>query len=80
MDSMLRQEISRAIRHSPYLFGATLLWNAEQGRVILKGTVPTWFLKQMIQETIRPIKGVSEIQNEVLVVNENYYCKNGNNI
>ncbi len=67
MDSLLRKKVSRAFDKNPYLLGSRLRWELESGTVVLHGTVPSYFLKQMAQETVRTVEGVSEIQNRVLV-------------
>ena len=35
----------------------------------LVGTVPTYYLKQLAQEAIRPIKNVKQIENQIVVAN-----------
>jgi len=40
---------------------------ARQGRIILRGTVASYYQKQMAQETLRKIDGVEEIENHLQV-------------
>lgn len=52
---------------NPYLTGRNLRFEAEAGRVTLKGVVNTYFQKQMAQEALRKIDGITEIANELEV-------------
>lgn len=36
--------------------------------VILTGRLPSFYLKQLLQETVRHVKGVQQIQNEIDVI------------
>jgi len=44
----------------------------QQGTIILSGRVPSFYLKQLLQEALRDIDGVERIDNRVDVV-----CPNG---
>jgi osmotically-inducible protein OsmY len=59
--------IHSAIATNPYLAGRKLRYEAESGRVVLQGTVSTYFQKQMAQEALRRIDGVCEIENQLEV-------------
>ena len=59
--------VHSAIATNPYLAGRKLRYEAESGRVVLKGTVSTYFQKQMAQEALRHIDGVLEIENQLEV-------------
>jgi hypothetical protein len=37
-------------------------------KVILNGRVPSWYLKQLLQETLRRVDGVGSVENRVVVV------------
>ncbi len=52
---------------SPYFALRSLTCANRSGRLHLFGTVPTYFMKQMAQETIRPVDGVEVIVNLVIV-------------
>lgn len=41
-----------------------------QGRLTLRGCVPSFYLKQMLQELLRGIEHVDEVSNEVVVLLE----------
>lgn len=66
----LSQRIDDAIHASPYLQRRQLSFQADDGRVVLRGEVPSYFQKQIAQETIKHVDGVTSIENE-LVVNWN---------
>ena len=63
----LDSRVSTALRRNPYVSGRTLRFETEQGRVILRGVVHSYFQKQMAQESLRRIDGVEEILNELEV-------------
>ena len=37
--------------------------------LVLNGRLPSYYLKQLLQETLRHVKGVAHVQNHVVVVN-----------
>lgn len=45
-----------------------ITWNFQRGRLALKGRVPTFYMKQILQEMLRDIELVELIVNEVDVV------------
>ena len=40
---------------------------AEQGRVVLRGTVGSYYQKQLAQEAVRSVEGVDEVDNHIEV-------------
>ncbi|RMF89472.1 MAG: BON domain-containing protein [Planctomycetota bacterium] len=64
----LADRIGAALERNPYLMGRMFRFETDQGRVILRGVVDTYFQKQMAQEALRDIDGVEEIENELEVV------------
>lgn len=64
----LAQRVDKAIVTNPYLTGRTLRFETDGGRVILQGTVGTYFQKQMAQELVRRVEGVELIDNCLEVV------------
>lgn len=64
---MLNQVISRALQSHPHLNGRRLDVDTHEGRVVLRGEVDSYFEKQMAQEAIRRIDGVTSIENQVTV-------------
>ena len=63
----LREQVDAAITTNPYLTGRELRFETNEGRVVLKGVVNTYFQKQMAQEALRHVDGVEEITNELEV-------------
>ena len=59
----LHSELAR----NPYVGRRNLRFEANEGRVVLRGTVQTFYEKQMAQEVVRRIDGVDEIDNLVEV-------------
>jgi hypothetical protein len=59
-DQILRQSPIPALRH--------LSVEESDHSVILSGSVSSYYLKQLAQETIMPILGSRELQNRVSVV------------
>lgn len=60
--------ISQTFRASPYRDLQSLRYHCQGGTVLLTGVLPSFFLKQMAQESIRHVAGVVEIDNRVEVI------------
>jgi osmotically-inducible protein OsmY len=68
IDSLpLEARVHCALSENPYIPSRTLRFEASEGRVTLRGTVGSFFQKQMAQESLRRVAGVSEIANELEV-------------
>jgi osmotically-inducible protein OsmY len=65
--SPLEVRVHSALEESPYIAPKSLRFETAEGRVTLRGTVGTFFQKQMAQEAIRRVAGVQEIANELEV-------------
>jgi len=65
----LDDRVLTALERNPYLSGRRLRFEAQEGRVTLRGVVRSYFQKQMAQEALRRVDGVEEIQNELEVMN-----------
>lgn len=73
----LEHEVLRAaqqrLRQCPYAFVfCDVCFQYRDGRLILSGRVPSFYLKQVLQELLRGIANVQQIENDVDVV-----CSNG---
>lgn len=66
-ETPLLDRVHSAITTNPHLFGRTLRFEAESGRVTLRGVVRTYFQKQMAQEALRHVDGVEAIENQLEV-------------
>lgn len=61
------ERIDAAIKNAPHLKRHELRCVVDEGRVVLKGVVRSYFQKQMAQEAVRHIDGVQCIDNELEV-------------
>lgn len=68
MQSTLEHRLESAIAGNPYLTGRKVRCEADEGRVVLRGVVGTYFQKQMAQESLRRVEGVHHIENELTVM------------
>ena len=68
METALMGQVINALRKNPYLDFSSLSYETKEGRVVLRGKVQSFFGKQMAQESIRRIKGIYEILNELEVL------------
>ena len=59
--------VRNALVESPYLQRRNLRFESSEGCVVLRGTVNSYFQKQMAQEALRRVEGVGEIQNHLEV-------------
>lgn len=67
LDAALATRVSSLLDQNTYLPGRHLDFEAQQGRVIIRGVVRSYYQKQMAQEIVRGIEGVSEIENQLEV-------------
>ena len=68
VETNLAERVEVAVTSSPYFSGRKLRIETESGRVVLHGTVSTYFQKQMAQEALRRVDGVEKIENRLVVV------------
>jgi osmotically-inducible protein OsmY len=59
--------IDQDLANHPVLRGKNVRIQQEKRRVIVEGDVRSYYQKQMVQEMIRRIDGVEEIENRLLV-------------
>lgn len=64
----LDERIDQAMTANPFLAGRKLRFETEGSRVVLSGAVSSYFQKQMAQEALRRVDGVSEIENRLEVL------------
>ena len=60
---MLADRVDSALETSPYLSRCLMRFETEEGRVVLRGKVTSYFQKQMAQETVQRIDGVETVDN-----------------
>ena len=65
------QEVLRAARDrlksSPYCPLRSVSCECRQGVLVLRGKLPTFYQKQLAQETVAKVEGVTEVVNETVV-------------
>ena len=59
--------IDQDLANHPLMQGKNVRIQQEKRRVILEGDVDSYYDKQMLQEVVRRIEGVEEIENRLLV-------------
>jgi osmotically-inducible protein OsmY len=62
-ESSLAHRIDQAIQANPYVKGRTLRFETDGSRVVLQGSVMSYFQKQMAQEAVRRVEGVEQVEN-----------------
>jgi osmotically-inducible protein OsmY len=67
-ENSLADRIDQAIRTNPFVSRRTLRFETDGSRVVLQGSVNSYFQKQMAQEAIRRIDGVEQIDNHLEVL------------
>ncbi len=63
----LEDQIDLVIHRAPHLAGKTLRIETHAGRVVLNGIVGSYYQKQMAQEAVRAVEGVSKVENRLQV-------------
>ena len=61
-------QILTALESNPHLSRRNLRFETNKGRIILRGSVRSYFQKQMAQEALREVDGIDEIYNELEVM------------
>ena len=63
----LDHRVFSALKESPYLAGRKLRIETNEGRVVLRGEVNSFYQKQMAQEALRRVDGIEMIENHLEV-------------
>jgi len=63
----LLHRIDSALRTNPHVLGRQVFLESNQGKIILRGKVDSFYQKQMVQERLRGIDGIAEISNQLEV-------------
>ena len=63
----LNDKVFTALAANPHFSKRNLHFQTEHGRVTLRGSVRSYFQKQMAQEALRHVEGVHQIHNELVV-------------
>jgi osmotically-inducible protein OsmY len=67
VDSALADRALTALVHNPHLPHRTVKLETQEGRVILRGVVRSFYQKQMAQESLRGVEGIHHIENQLQV-------------
>ncbi len=67
LDEQLDGRVQRALQRHPNLTNGNLQSETNDGRVTLRGVVSTYYQKQIAQELLRSVEGVTEIVNQLEV-------------
>jgi hypothetical protein len=60
----------QALRQSPFPALRRLSLEETDAVVVINGKVPSYYLKQLAQETVMPVLGMRRLSNQVAVVRE----------
>ncbi|MBI1902573.1 MAG: BON domain-containing protein [Planctomycetia bacterium] len=63
----LEDQVTTVLRKSPFVPKTNLRFETHEGRVILHGSVKSYFQKQMAQEVVRGVAGVKQVENRLEV-------------
>lgn len=66
-DRYLWERVDRALKNSGYMPLKHVEVRARDGRVLLHGEVPSFYLKQVAQATALAVDGVDDLENDLLV-------------
>jgi len=64
----LRTVVQSALARNMYLSGRNLRFEMHADGVVLRGTVRSYYHKQLAQESLKAISGIPRIRNEIEVV------------
>ena len=67
VDETLDTLISNTIQKHPHLKRRRVHFETQEGRVVLRGTVSSYYHKQLAQEAVRRLQGVDSIENQLEV-------------
>ena len=68
METALFGRVNSTLRKIPYFDPDKVTFVAREGNVVLRGEVPSFFAKQMAQESLKLVEGVFKIDNELEVM------------
>lgn len=65
----LADRVNSVLEKNPHVPHRTLRFETNQGHVVLKGVVRTYYQKLMAQEALLHVDGVEQIENQLEVLN-----------
>ena len=60
--------LSNALARNPYFANRNVRIELQEDEIVLKGSVNTYYLKQLAQESVRSLKPTERIRNEIEVI------------
>ena len=66
--SHLEEVAESRLRGHAYLALRNISCNYHNGMLVLRGCVPTYYLKQMAQEVVTQLEGVEHVENRIQVL------------
>ena len=60
--------IDQALESHPVLRGKNLKIQQDERKIVVEGDVQSYYQKQLVQEVIRRVDGIEEIENRLFVV------------
>jgi osmotically-inducible protein OsmY len=64
----LKELAERSLRRNPYLALKNVSCDSRDGVLVLRGYLPTYYLKQVAQEAVAHLEGMEAIDNQIQVV------------
>jgi len=62
------EQAESRLRSNSYLALKNVSCDFQQGRLVLRGCLPTYYLKQLAQEVVAHVEGVDQIVNQINVL------------
>lgn len=60
--------LSNALARNPYFANRNVRIELQEDEIVLKGSVTTYYLKQLAQESVRSLNSAEKIRNEIEVI------------
>jgi len=69
--------VERCLRSNPYLALKNISCDLLDGVLVLRGCLPTYYLKQIAQEAVASLEGIERIDNQIQVVTPAFPTRQG---
>lgn len=70
----LSEQVENALSRAPQLCGCTIQCEQRNDTAVLRGRVPSYYLKQIAQTVAGDVDGVERVVNEIDVVADRLHC------
>jgi osmotically-inducible protein OsmY len=71
----LQSEISSVLHRTPHFLAGNIQAELRDGEVVLKGNVGSYYQKQLAQESVRSVRGVRRVRNELEVMSRPAFAR-----